>query len=96
MVDQDVRPSKPDENAVRQVFEQFENFGLIYDSGDREDGWIGYEVRDFGELAREQQAAVLDYLDREPAALWVLGAIFSRIGIEKACAPVRACGTGPI
>ena len=64
---------KPDENAVRQIFEQLEHLGLIYDSGEREDGYVAYDLRDFGELTREAQKAVLDYLDREPASHWVLG-----------------------
>ena len=88
---------KPDENAVRQIFEQLEHLGLIYDSGEREDGYVAYDLRDFGELTREAQKAVLDYLDREPASHWVLGRFaIDKLGTEKAQQLLNRTYEGPL
>ena len=63
---------RPDVNATREIFEQFANLGLIYDTGEREDGAICYELQDFEKLSPETQLAVVNYLHHEPRAFWVL------------------------
>jgi hypothetical protein len=69
-----------DYNAIGSIMEQFENMGLLYDTGERRNGEIVFEFP--WEPSPEKMNELYHYMQSEPAAYEFLAEVLSANGLS--------------